>query len=137
VTVPDSGAEGVIVAQGGRHGGFTLYIKNGRLVYETSAYGQLSGSLESSMTLTPGKVEVVVEVTPVPNNEAPGGFRRSFPMKARLIINGKVDREISIRTASDNDTLDIGSDLVSPVSPKYACPFEFTGKIDSVTIDLL
>ena len=137
VTVPDSGAEGVIVAQGGRHGGFTLYIKNGRLVYETSAYGELSGSLESSMTLTPGKLKVIVEVIPVPNNEAPGGFRRSFPMKARLIINGKVDREISIRTASDNDTLDIGSDLVSPVSPKYACPFEFTGKIESVTIDLL
>jgi arylsulfatase len=34
------------------------------------------------------------------------------------------------------ETLDIGSDLISPVSKQYASPFAFTGKIDTVTIDL-
>jgi len=34
-------------------------------------------------------------------------------------------------------TLDVGSDLVSPVSPRYACPFAFSGRIESVAIDLL
>lgn len=57
--------------------------------------------------------------------------------QGKIDINGKVDREISIRSASDNDTLDIGSDVVSPVSPKSPILFEFTGRIESVTIDLL
>ena len=91
--IPASGAEGVIAAQGGRHGGFTLYVRNNRLVYETSAFGQLSGTLESSSKLTPGNVYVEIEITTVPNNEVPRGFRRSFLMKARLIVNGKVEGE--------------------------------------------
>lgn len=137
VSIPESGADGVIVTQGGRHGGFTLYIKDSRLIYETSAYGHLAGSLESSMTISPGKLQLIVEVSPVPNNEAAGGFRRSFPMKACLIINGKVDREMSIRSASDIGTLDVGMDLVSPASPNYKCPNTVTGRVESVTIDLL
>jgi arylsulfatase A-like enzyme len=137
VTIPDSGAEGVIVAQGGRHGGFTLYVIENRLMYETSAFGQLSGSIESSVALTPGKSQVVIEVTPVESDETPVGFRRSFPMMARLMVNGKMAGEVTLRIAGSGNTLDIGSDPVSPVSPNYELPFEFTGKIGSVTIDLL
>ena len=58
-------------------------------------------------------------------------------MIARLFVNGKMVSESKLMMAASGDTLDIGSDLVSPVSPKYACPFAFTGKIESVTIDLL
>jgi arylsulfatase len=127
------------VAQGGRQGGYTLYIKDGRATYETNAYGQLSGSLVSPAgALAPGKAKIVVEVTPAESGQGgQGGFRRSFPMTARLFVNGKMAGELTLRMAASGDTLDIGSDLVSPVSPKYACPFAFTGKIESVTIDLL
>jgi arylsulfatase A-like enzyme len=138
VIIPDSGAEGVIAAQGGRHGGYTLYIKDGRVIYETSAYGHLGGSLASSEALASGKAKVVVEVTPAESDQdGQAGFRRSFPMMARLFVNGKMAAEVKLRVAPSGDTLDIGSDLVSPVSPKYLLPFMFTGKIESVTIDLL
>ncbi len=135
---PGAGAEGVIVAQGGRQGGYTLYIKDGRVTYETNSFGHLSGSLVSSETLTPGKAKIVVEVTPAASGQGgQPGFRRSFPMTARLFVNGKMAGELTLKMAAGGDTLDIGGDLVSPVSPKYACPFTFTGKIESVTIDLL
>lgn len=138
VTIPDSGAEGVIMAQGGRQGGYTLYIKDGRMTYETNAYGHMSGSLVSSEALTPGKAEIVVEVTPAESDRGgQPGARQSFPMMAHLIVNGNTAGEMKVRMAPSSDTLDIGSDLVSPVSPKYALPFAFTGKIESVTIDLL
>jgi arylsulfatase len=141
VVIPNSGAgaEGVIVAQGGRQGGYTLYLKDGRVMYETNAYGNLSGSLVSSAgALAPGKAKIVVEVTPAESGQGgQGGFRRSFPMTARLFVNGKMIGELKLRMAAGSDTLDIGSDLVSPVSPKYASPFAFTGKIEYVTIDLL
>ena len=135
-SIPDSGGEGVIIAQGGRHGGFTLYIKDRYLIYETSAYGHLAGSLRSSMPLTPGKTTLTVEVTPVPG-ETSGGFRQSFPMKASLIINGKKEGETTVRTAADNGTLDVGGDLISPVSSNYDYPYTFKGKVASVKIDLL
>lgn len=138
IVVPDSGAEGVVVAQGGRQGGYTLYVEEGRVTYEANAYGHLSGSLTSAEALRPGRATVTVEVTPVGSDQGgPPGARRSHPMVARLIVNGQVIGESKVLMASSGDTLDIGSDLVSPVSPKYAPPFAFTGKIRSVTIDLL
>ncbi len=137
ISIPDSGAEGVILAQGGRHGGYTIYIKDGHVIYETSTYGHLAGSLRSAMPLIPGTTSLVVEVTPVPNNEASGGFRQSFPMKASLFINGKMDGETTVRAAADIGTLDVGGDLISPVSPNYDYPYTFTGKVASVKIDLL
>ena len=138
VVIPASGAEGAIVSQGGRYGGYTLYIKDRRVTYETNAYGHLTGSLVSPEALAPGKVNVIVEVTPAGSGqEGQPSFRRSNPMMARLVVNGKMTGELRLTMAGSGDTLDIGSDLVSPVSPKYACPFAFTGKIESVTIDLL
>lgn len=55
---------------------------------------------------------------------------------ARLMVNGKPAGEARCSFAGAGDTLDVGSDLVSPVSTKYTSPFAFTGKIDAVTIDL-
>jgi hypothetical protein len=137
VVVPASGAEGVIVAQGGRHGGVTLYIQNGRVTYETSAYGHPGGSIVSPERLSPGRTTVIVDVTPGGGTQGgPLGGRRSIPMMARLLVNGSVVGESQMLMAGSGDTLDVGSDLVSPVSPKYASPFAFTRKIVSVTIDL-
>jgi arylsulfatase len=141
VVIPASGAEGVIVAQGGRQGGFTLYIKQGRVTYETSSFGYMSGSLVSSEPLAAGKASIVLEVTPAGREQAAGQFnlalRPPVPVTARLTVNGKPAGESRLASyGGAGDTLDIGSDLVSPVSTKYASPFTFTGKIDNVTIDL-
>jgi arylsulfatase A-like enzyme len=141
VMIPASGAEGVIIAQGGRQGGFTLYIKAGRVTYETSSFGHLTGSLVSSEPLGAGKASIVVEVSPagavVERSGQPGALLRPIPVLARLQVNGKPAGEARFAGFSGaGDTFDIGSDLVSPVSPKYSSPFAFTGKIDAVTIDL-
>jgi arylsulfatase len=141
ITIPASGAEGVIIAQGGRQGGFTLYVKQGRLFYETSSFGHLTGTLQASEPLSPGKASVAVEVSPTVREQsgqfAGGGQRPPVPVTARLTVNGKPAGEARMSgAAGGGDTLDIGSDLVSPVSPKYTCPFSFTGKIEAVTIDL-
>ncbi len=80
---------------------------------------------------------MIVDVTPAGKPQtAPLGGRRSIPMMAKLIVNGRVVGESQVLMAASGDTLDIGSDLVSPVSPTYTSPFAFTGQIVSVTIDL-
>ena len=141
VVIPGSGAEGVIVAQGGRQGGFSLYVKNRRVTYETNSFGHSTGSLVSSEPLGAGKASVVLEVTPavtVEQSSQVSSFARPpVPVAARLLVNGKPAGEARFAgLGMAGETLDIGSDLVSPVSAKYASPFAFTGKIDAVTIDL-
>ena len=139
VVIPASGAEGVIIAQGSRQGGFTLYVKSGHVTYETSSFGHLTGSLVSTEALGAGKASIVVEVSPTGGAERGGqggALARPIPVVARLMVNGKPAGEARFAGFAGGDILDIGSDLVSPVSPKYASPFAFTGKIDAVTIDL-
>jgi len=111
------------------------------VAYETSSFGHLTGSLVCSEPLGAGKANIVVEVIPAGRMAQGGpsnfGLRPPGPMTARLLVNDKPAGEARIAAfGGAGDTLDIGGDLVSPVSPKYASPFAFTGKIDAVTIDL-
>jgi hypothetical protein len=62
--IPAGGAEGVILAQGGRYGGYTLYVKDGRVTYEVNAFGNRSGIIVSSKPLEAGKAHIVVDFVP-------------------------------------------------------------------------
>jgi hypothetical protein len=96
--IPAGGAEGVILAQGGRYGGFTLYVKDGHVVYEVNAFGNRSGMIVSSKPLEAGKAHIVVDFMPdkSPNREpVTGGVgqgvqtRPAGPGIAHLSINGE------------------------------------------------
>ena len=63
--------------------------------------------------------------------------RSTGPGVARLTINGKPAGDIANFGESYGETLDIGSDLGSPVSSSYTSPFAFTGRIETVTLELL
>ena len=139
IDIPSTGASGVIIAQGGRYGGFTLYVKDGSLAYETSANGHSTGKVVSPETLPAGKVRVAVEF--VPNGDpAPGNMpfaTRLVPGVAKLSINGAPAGSAEISgLGGSSETLDIGADLGSPVTSTYLSPFAFTGKVDTVTVDL-
>ena len=86
---------------------------------------------------------VTVDVTPAPKERPkfpafPG--LNLGPGVARLSVNGKPVGETQVSGSPSfnqyDETLDIGSDLGTPVSSEYASPFRFTGKIDKVTVDL-
>jgi hypothetical protein len=139
VEIPESGAEGVILAQGGVLGGYTLYIKDNRVVYEVNASGNRAGSI-SSARLSPGKAHIVVEFVPGKVTPRPGliAGRSPSPGVAKLSVNDQPAGETQIAAFGVYyfETLDVGSDLGSPVSPGYASPFRFTGKIETVRVDL-
>jgi arylsulfatase len=140
VEIPDNGAEGVIVAQGGRYGGFSLFVKGGRVSYEANAFGNPAGTLVSSEPLSSGKQQIVLDFMPdqvaAPGNALLGGG--GGPGVARLSINGKPLGETKIVNmgGSRRETLDIGCDLGTAVSASYAVPFNFTGKIETVRVDV-
>ena len=141
IDVPGSGAGGVIFSQGSRYGGTTLYVNDNRVIYEINAYGNRSGQIVASEPLPPGKSHIVADVTPefASTWQAPGEEQpRALPATATLTINNKAEGtghflNVNVHTS---ETLDIGSDLGSPVSPEYRSPSRFTGRISSVTIQL-
>jgi arylsulfatase A-like enzyme len=145
VEIPASGAKGVIVAQGGQWGGYTLYVDDGgHVVYESNAFGNLAGRIVSSAPLPPGKAKITVDVSvnltlasiaaDIIKQLALGGL----PSTAHLAINGEAAGEVHLdNLATDyREPLDIGTDLGSPVSTNYPTPLKFTGIIDAVTFDV-
>jgi arylsulfatase len=145
VNIPASGAKGVIVAQGGQWGGFTLYIDDtGHAVYEANAFGNSTGRIVSAAPVPPGKATITVDVAINLSltSLAADVFRvlaiGGLPATARLAVNGQPAGEVHLDNLVPDyhETLDTGADLGSPVSSKYPSPLKFTGVIDTVTFDV-
>jgi arylsulfatase len=143
LVIPPAGAEGVILAQGSRYGGFTLYVKDNHVVYEVNAYSKLAGRIISEAPLAPGAAHIELEV--VPDTAAAGGGELTIlgprgvrPGTVVLTVNGAKQqvRFDNVLGASPTETLDVGSDLGSAVSTAYTSPNRFTGTIGTVTIAL-
>lgn len=135
IDVPKAGANGVIIAQAGRFGGWSLYMKEGR-IHEVYNYGgQQRTTVSSPQALPPGKHKIVYEFTP----EAP---QPGSAATSRLSVNGKQVGEARIpRTMpfaySGDEGVDIGTDNETPVTEDYKERHnKFTGKIHKVTVEL-
>ena len=146
IDVPQDGGEGVIVTQGGRFGGYGLYLIKGRPVFTWNLLDLKRVKWEGRDALTPGKHTIVYDfkynglgfATLAFNNLS--GLGR--PGTGTLSVDGKVvatqsmERTVPLIVAWD-ETFDIGSDTGTPVDDAdYQVPFAFTGKIDKLTISL-
>ena len=132
LVVPETGASGVIVASGGFAGGFSLYVKDGRLVYEHNFFDKRHDLLTSSIPLPKGPVQVVFDFDQEANLPLAGGT-------ARLSINGQPAGEIKLARIGFPEPLesfDIGRETGSLVSKAYTAANKFTGKLDKVTVQL-
>ncbi|MCY1047102.1 arylsulfatase [Corallococcus sp. bb12-1] len=134
VDIPEGGAEGVIICLGGDVGGWTLYVKDKRLVYHYNFFDMVRSEAVSSEEVPSGRVELSVVFT----NESTtlGG-----PANVQLFINGRgvgeVHLERQTRARFSTECMDVGMDNRAPVSPKYRdlMPFKFTGRIEHVTFE--
>ena len=122
--------EGVIVSVGGMTGGFTMFIKEGRLYYD---YNFLDG------------VYYTMKSPPLPKGKTELKFNfiktKEFAGTGELYINGeKVDTvdmpKMHISTYSLAETFDVGRDTGTQVSKIYKGPFPFKGALDKVVITL-
>jgi arylsulfatase len=135
VEVPEGGAEGVIVAQGGAFGGWVLYAKGGRLKYCHNFIGLQRFTVESEAAIPGGTRQVRMEFEYEGGGPGKGG-------KARLYVDGDQVGEGQIGATvpfmfSSDETTDVGQDTASPVSDDYT-PQEsaFSGTVNWVQIDI-
>ena len=133
VVVPAGGCEGVIVAQGGFPGGWSLYAKEGRLKYCYNFYGIDLFHVESAEPIAAGKHLVRMDFDYDGGGVAKGGSVR-LSVDDRPVGQGRVGRTQPLPFASD-EPLEIGRDSGSRVTDDYTV-HEFTGQVNWVEIEI-
>src|SRR5581483_978761 len=135
VELPDAGAEGMVITQGGLTGGYGLYLRGGKahFVYNLLALERFT---ISSGPLPKGKVALAVEFA---YHGQPGEFGRpatvTLTANGQKVGEGKLPRTVPNKFAI-GEGIDVGMDLGSAVDFTDKLPFAFTGKIEKVTVEL-
>ncbi|WP_131787108.1 arylsulfatase [Protofrankia symbiont of Coriaria ruscifolia] len=136
--IPPDGAEGVLLCQGASTGGWSFYVKDGRLRYSHNYVGRAVYHVESTDTVPSGRHQLRFEFEPTGKPDIANG--EGTPGRARLYIDGQPaglgDIPITTPIAFNPGGLTCGANPGSPVVPDYRTPFRFTGMLYSVTVDL-
>jgi len=135
IEVPTSGANGVIVAQGGNMGGWTLYAHEGKLKYHYNFLGLQHNDVTASSALPAGKHQVRMEFA-YDGSGLGKGADITLYVDGKQVGAGRVGRSHAFFFSMD-ETLEVGCDVGEPVSPDYGPRGNaFTGKVHWVQIDV-
>jgi arylsulfatase len=135
VEIPEGGAEGVLVCCGGLTGGFTFYMKDGKLHWEHNYYNEAHFRVSSTDPIPPGRHILSAEVK-VDEQGKPGtGGSVTLRLGKEPIGEGRFEKQVPVYF-TPNETFDVGCDTCSPVSDQYASPFPFTGTVLKVMVDV-
>jgi arylsulfatase len=135
ITVPESGAAGVIVTQGGGVGGWTLYAYEGRLKYCYNFFGIEYYMVAAEKPLPVGELQVRMQFAYDGGGLAKGGDVTLF-YDGEVVGRGRVDKTEPMAYSAD-EACDVGRDTGSPTSPDYGpADNEFSGEIAWVRIDI-
>lgn len=133
IDVPGSGAEGVIVAQGSREGGWSLYAEDGRLKYFYNFLGILHFVVETTSALPSGTSQVRMEFTYDGGGIGKGATVSLF-VDGNAVGVGRIRRTNSLPFSMD-ETLKVGCDRHAAIVPQYAHRENtFSGKVNWVQI---
>jgi arylsulfatase len=133
IEVPKSGAEGVIIAQGGNIGGWSLYAKGGKLKYCYNLLGVQYFYVEATSALPTGAHQVRMEFAYAGGGLGKGG-KVSLYVDGRQVGEGTVGATAAMIFSAD-DGCDVGEDTGSPVSEDYGPRGNaFTGRVKGVQI---
>ncbi len=135
VDVPKSGAEGVIVAQGGNLNGWSLYAKGGKLKYCYNFFGIDVSFVEAAQPIPAGNHQVRMEFKYDGGGIAKGGAVTLY-VDGKSVGQGRIERTVPMAFSAD-ETCDVGKETGSPVSTDYGpTGNEFSGEVNWVQIDL-
>jgi arylsulfatase len=135
VEIPKGGANGVILAQGGRFGGWSLYFNGGKPVYTYNFLGLQRFTVASPQKVPAGKATIRFEFAYDGGGLGKGGLGTIY-VNDKKVAEGRIEHTQPMIFSAD-ETADVGEDDATPVTEDYkAYDNKFTGKIVKVTIDL-
>ncbi len=133
VEIPAQGADGVIIAQGGRFAGWSLYMKDGKLKYCYNWFNKERYTIESPNRVPAGKATVRFDFAYDGGGVGKGGTGR-LNVNGEQVADGRIENTVPFIFSAD-ETEDVGEDLGTPVTEDYKeGDNKFTGTIDTVTI---
>lgn len=133
--VPETGADGVILAQGGAFGGLSLYARGGRAKFAYNLLGLRVFTVEAGEKIPAGRRQVRMEFAYDGGGLARGG-KVSLYYDGRKVGEGRIEQTVPMMFSCD-ETTDVGRESGTPVTPDYArATSAFNGNIHWVQIDL-
>jgi len=133
--VGEDGVNGVVVAQGGAFGGWSLYVTDGRPAYCYNLFGLRRFKVYADTTIPPGEHQVRAEFAYDGDGLGKGGTVTLY-LDGNRVGEGRVDNTQPMVFSAD-ETTDVGSDAATPVSDDYSpTDSTFTGRVRWVQIDL-
>jgi arylsulfatase len=139
VTIPAGGAEGVLLANGGAAGGYSLYVKDGNLHYTLSYVAAEFFTVSSKDSVPEGRHKLRFEFEPTGEPDFASG--RGSPGLFQLYFDGTLVGSIDVPYTTpmfyELEGLSCGYDSGAPVvAEAYESPFSFTGSIHEVVVDV-
>ena len=134
VHIPSSGASGVILAQGGRFGGWSLWLQEGRPRFTYNWLGRERYDLVATGPVPAGDRHIRFEFAYDGGKPGAGG-RGRIAVDGTSVAEGRIARTQPNAFSADEGA-DVGEDLATPVSEEYPVPAAFTGTIHQVTIEV-
>ena len=136
VEVPAGGGNGTVIAQGGRFGGWSLYVKDGVPAYDYNFLGMQRTSIASSKKLAPGKS--VLKFDFAYDGGGPGkGGKGTLYVNDEKVGEGRIEHT-QFGIFSADETADVGIDLGTPVVEAIGAEAKskFTGRIPKLTVQV-
>jgi len=135
VEIPEGGANGVIIAQAGRFGGWSLYLKDGKPTYSYNFLGLQEYKVAAPNPLAAGKATIRMNFDYDGGGAGKGGLA-TLLVNGEKVASGRIERT-QMAIFSADETAGVGKDDATPVTNDYKeRDNAFTGKILKVTLDV-
>jgi len=136
LAIPAGGANGVILSQGGRFGGWSLYVKDAKPAYTYNFLGLSRYTVAAPQTLPSGPVTVTLDFAYDGGGPGKGGTATLF-VNGQSVADARVERT-QPNIFSADETADVGIDNQTPVAEGIGIGAEtrFTGTINKVTLEV-
>jgi arylsulfatase len=135
VEIPQGGANGVILVQGGRFGGWSLYLKDGKPAYCYNFLGLQEFKVAAPKALAQGKATIRMNFDYDGGGIGKGGTA-TILVNGEQVASGRIERTQPMIFSAD-ETAAVGVDDATPVTADYReRENAFTGKILKVTVDV-
>jgi len=146
VVIPEGGAEGMLVTQGGRFTGYGFYLLDGKPVYTWNLLGLKLVKWEGKEKIAPGKHTIEFDFkydglgAETLQYGSPSGLGRSgtgyLKVDGKIVATQKMEKTVPM-LMQWCESFDVGADTGSPVDDNdYKTPFRFTGKLDKLTLTI-
>jgi arylsulfatase len=135
IEIPAGGANGVLVTQGGRFGGYALYLADSRPVFHYNSVGERQYSVRAEQALAPGRHRLVARI--VVDSASPGaGANVTILDGRRAIASGRIEAMLGA-WISHTEGFDVGEDTLTPINDEYTIDqSRFSGTLEWLTVDL-